>query len=131
MKKLFLYISLYGAVFLIAFLSSMLIYKHNSKPYEEDTTQKSGIENIARLTDSKKGTDDEVFSDNQKNKYIIGPKNGNIIVYLNTLENVYDYTGINLNNVKLNDEDTYNRILNYIVIYDKEELYKFLEAISN
>lgn len=128
MKKLFLYITIIFAIFGTSY--ALGYNKFNIKSESSEEEKRSCIEEFARIAKQKTENED-VFANNKKDKYIIGAKNGNVVVYLNTLDNVFDYTGINLNSVKYNDEAIYNEILNYIVMYNKEDVYKFLEAISN
>ncbi len=122
MKKLFLYkrkfFIFYSAIliFLLFYTISYLYFYKSASHNESLTFSELWVNSTEEIT---------------PNKYIVGVKNGSVIVYLNNKDNVYDYTGINANTIRVNDEESYRKLLTNVVIYGEEELYSFLEAISN
>lgn len=124
MKKLFLYMRYVIVMFAISYFGSYVI--------SVNTLGKDTMKNESEDIDN--NTTEEVIAVNQpqkNDKYIIVERNGNVVVYYNDYENVYEYTGISINSVKINDKAAYEKIKNNYVLYDEKEVYAFLQSISN
>lgn len=146
MKKLFLYLSLFIIVFFAAYLFSRQFWSANEnvlRPKEsteelttipDDDVFSPGLSEIIETGNEILETDLLVSAkENQENKeqYIVGIKNGYVIVYLNDTNSVYEYTGIDAELIRLLQNDVYESLKNQMYFDDKEQLFRFLESIAS
>ena len=66
-----------------------------------------------------------------KDKYILGILDGYVIVYLNDLDTIYEFTDIDAGVLKILDKEQYEKIKNNISFDSLEELFDFLESVSS
>lgn len=138
MKKLFLYITLLTLVFIIAFsISEYFFYNHtknNTKltatedvdaTEQEETTELPDVAMTEEIIDTINS-----YKGQETTNYIVTIKNGYIIVYENTVENIYEYTGIDAETIRVTDEVLYEQLMESLVFYTREELFDFLESIA-
>ncbi len=162
MKKLFLYITLFTVIFIIAFSLSEQYFddhaRNNTKLTATETTGgnlsdsdntatfvdstayiQAGISGYVALADNTSTVTSEedipvdtFTSNNQINKtnYIVTIKNGYIIVYENSIENIYEYTGIEAETIRITDVETYNKLNESLIFNTREDLFDFLESIA-
>lgn len=152
MKKLFLYITIFALVFVIAFSISENFFDEHTKNNTkltvtemkdnrlETVSEESVIIDITTTEDIPEYDVSDVGetvdtinpSGNVANKsnYIVTIKNGYIIVYQNSVENIYEYTGIDAEMIKITDEEMYNRLKESVIFNTREELFSFLESIA-
>ena len=67
----------------------------------------------------------------ENNRFIVGIKNGYVIVYRNTFEQIYEYTDIDIEKVKVNNIDLYNKLVETIEFDTEDKLFDFLESIAS
>ncbi|MBQ7708186.1 MAG: hypothetical protein IJT72_10470 [Lachnospiraceae bacterium] len=147
MKKLFLYIGLLVSVFCISYFIASALYRHSRK--------QRNINEEVILTDETQEdyevADSEIFSygyntkeaqsvnsfinktdnDNSNDKYILGILDGYVIVYLNDMDTIYEFTDIDAGVLKILDKEQYEKIKNNITFNSLEELFDFLESVSS
>ncbi len=138
MKKLFLYITLLTLVFIIAFsISEYFFYNHtknNTKLTATEDVDATEQEETIELPDV--AMTEEIidtinsYKGQETTNYIVTIKNGYIIVYENTVENIYEYTGIDAETIRVTDEVLYEQLMESLVFYTREELFDFLESIA-
>lgn len=135
MKKLFLYLVVFGYVFWSGYIISKDIFK-NYEPSFSTTQADTDTEITTEVTEDTRSIAEVVMGEQmsaqaQTTQYIVGISNGYVTVYKDSLENVYEYTGINAVNVQMNDEETYNKLMTKIYFENIDELYAFLQSIAN
>lgn len=141
MKKLFLYMIILLIIFLAAFYITRNIYSEKEPilmSTEADVSEVIDIPDTAELQDitwvagitAEAGFTKPPVSESS-DKYIVGIKNGHVIVYKNNLENIYEYTGVDAGIIKESNNELYERLNNTIHFDDLEDLFKFLESIAS
>ena len=89
-------------------------------------------ENNATLNGNDSVADKQDASDEaEDNEYIVGIKNGHVVVYKNSIDNVYEYTGVDANILKECNSEVYDMLENGIRFETLEELFNFLESIAS
>ena len=159
MKKLFLYITLLALVFIIAYsiaedyfyndtknnkLTATELIDNNeednknevvddkTQPLQSEISGNSYEEGAALNAITTEETVDAINSSviNNTTNYIVTIKNGYIIVYENTVENIFEYTGIDAETIRLTDEEMYNKLNESLIFNTEEELFDFLQSIA-
>lgn len=159
MKKLFLYMTILIVVFIVAFALSEDFFDNHTKNNTkltatemidnrletatedvqsiEVTTEKDMTYNDKTIQDATEELSEEAIDtlnsgemSQDKSNYIVTIKNGYIIVYQNSVENIYEYTGIDAETIKITDEDMYNKLKESVIFDTREELFSFLESIA-
>ena len=146
MKKLFLYISLLITIFVVSYYIAFAIYNHSRKNPKEDIVLTENViddydiededmlsydyndeysESFNSFTNNKT----DKFSSNDK--YILGIKDGYVIVYFNDLDTIYEFTDIDAGVLSLLDKEQYEKIKDNISFDSIEDLFDFLESISS
>lgn len=154
MKKLFLYLAILVIIFFTAFYITRNIYSEKGaiqNSTESDASDSSDITDVSGLqyirdkldsTTSTESTDDSKDSlaaeagilnetSSSDDKYIVGIKNGHVIVYKNDLDNIYEYTGVDADIIKAYNQELYETLTNTINFNTLEELFNFLESIAS
>ena len=139
MKKLFLYGSLFLAVFIITFYISSKIFSESTKKYNQETSEAQKVINEefninTSITTEAKKEEIQIASAMdaiENNRFIVGIKNGYVIVYRNTFEQIYEYTDIDIEKVKVNNIDLYNKLVETIEFDTEDKLFDFLESIAS
>jgi len=159
MKKLFLYITLLALVFIIAYsiaedyfyndtknnkLTATELIDNNeednknevvddkTQPLQSEISGNSYEEGAALNAITTEETVDAINSSviNNTTNYIVTIKNGYIIVYENTVENIFEYTGIDAETIRVTDEEMYNKLNESLIFNTEEELFDFLQSIA-
>lgn len=120
MKKLFLYIIIFVSIyFAFYYLGRYIIfdylYPQKNVQTNDNTAAASYINNNI----------------NEEDKYIVTTLNDKIVVYKNSLYNLYENTEIDIEILKLTNNDIYQKLKNTIIFNDEEEMYRFLEGLSS
>ncbi|MBQ9277309.1 MAG: hypothetical protein IJ224_01610 [Lachnospiraceae bacterium] len=145
MKKLFLYISLLITIFIVSYYIAFAIYNHSKKkPLEEIVLTENVTDDYINEEDmlSFNNYEDNFESVNSfinnntdsyssKDKYILGIKDGYVIVYFNDLDTIYEFTDIDVGVLSLLDKEQYEKIKNNISFDSLEDLFDFLESVSS
>ncbi len=139
MKKLFLYGSLFLTVFAITFYISSKIFSESTKKYNQEISEAQKILNEeydinTEITTEEKKEQIQVASAMdaiENNRFIVGIKNGYVIVYRDTFEQIYEYTDICAEKVKINNIDLYNKLEKTIEFDTEDKLFDFLESIAS
>lgn len=144
MKKLFLYIIVLLIIFLTAFYITRNIYSEKGPILSDTESDVSGVMDITDMPDTSVVADitgvagitaeaglANVPELNTPDKYIVGIKNGHVVVYKNNLENIYEYTGVDSDVIKASNSELYEKLKNTINFDTLEELFKFLESIAS
>ena len=63
--------------------------------------------------------------------YIVGIKNDYVIVYKNSLDCIFEYTGIDAQVIKCVNPTLYQKIYDHIEFDNKEELFDFLQSLAS
>lgn len=153
MKKLFLYLLLYAAIFFIAYniffdfakndMEDKGIVGSTAEAVSDDDIISDAISN--NISDTISDTISDSVADirpkvqgqavmlNPKlsDKYIVGLKNNYVIVYKNDKSSVYEYTDIDGSIIKANDNEAYEMLLDDIEFENKEDMFDFLESLSS
>lgn len=159
MKKLFLYITLLALVFIIAYSIAEDYFYNDTKnnkitatelidnneednknevvddktqPLQSEISGNSYEEGAALNKITTEETVDAINSSviNNTTNYIVTIKNGYIIVYENTVENIFEYTGIDAETIRVTDEEMYNKLNESLIFNTEEELFDFLQSIA-
>lgn len=159
MKKLFLYITLLALVFIIAYsiaedyfyndtknnkLTATELIDNNeednknevvddkTQPLQSEISGNSYEEGAALNAITTEETVDAINSSviNNTTNYIVTIKNGYIVVYENTVENIFEYTGIDAETIRVTDEEMYNKLNESLIFNTEEELFDFLQSIA-
>ncbi len=144
MKKLFLYFSLLITIFIVSYYIANALYNHSKKkPVEDIILTENIIEDdnlneedmLSDESDKKESESVSSFINNKKysskDRYILGIKDGYVIVYYNDLDTVYEFTDIDAGVLSLLDKEQFEKIKNNISFETLEELFDFLESISS
>lgn len=149
MKKLFLYITILSILFITTFYISRSIFNDimknkklfNTSEISTESTELSILEADSKYAKSIKNNDDynhnsdDYFSKNKaesdEEKYIVKIKNGYVIVYKNTEDCIFEYTGIDADLLKSINPEGYKKVANHIVFDNKEDLFDFLESLAS
>lgn len=157
MKKLFLYLLLYAAIFFIAYniffdfakkdMENKGIVGSTAEAVSDDDVNSDAVsetvsDNIsdtvsdtisAGVADIRPKVQGQAVMLNYKpsDKYIVGLKNNYVIVYKNDKSLVYEYTDIDGSVIKANDNEAYEMLLDDIEFENKEEMFDFLESLSS
>lgn len=147
MKKLFLYISLLISLFVLAYFVALTLYRHiKHKPAEEVLLTDNVIEDYAygdeflfpyEHYDNNNAESVNSYIDNNSDnhrtsdKYILGIKDGYVIVYFNDMDTVYEFTDIDAGVLKILDKEQYEKIENNITFDSLEDLFDFLESLAS
>lgn len=147
MKKLFLYISLLISIFTVSYFIASMLYRHSkSKPdreiiLTENIIEDNDIEENSMLSDfddnySVQSANSYIDNNKQdyyktKDKYILGIRDGYVIVYFNDLDTVYEFTDIDAGVLELLDKEQYEKIKDNISFNSLEELFDFLESLAS
>lgn len=146
MKKLFLYISLLITIFVVSYYIAFAIYNHSRKNPKEDIVLTENVIDDYDIEDEDMLSYDyndeysesfnsfinnktDNFSSNDK--YILGIKDGYVIVYFNDLDTIYEFTDIDAGVLSLLDKEQYEKIKDNISFDSIEDLFDFLESISS
>lgn len=120
MKKLFLYI----VILIIIFAGTFAVARH----YFNERMQEAKTDKADYVADEEPSKETIVAA---RNKYIVGIKDGYVIVYLNDKDNVYEYTDIDASTLNITTPELYKHIKNTIEFEDKKDLFNFLENIAS
>ncbi len=149
MKKLFLYLLLYAAIFFIAYNIFFDFAKNDMEDKgivgstaeavsDDDIISDTISDNIsdtisAGVADIRPRVQGQAVMLNYKpsDKYIVGLKNNYVIVYKNDKSLVYEYTDIDGSVIKANDNEAYEMLLDDIEFENKEDMFDFLESLSS
>ncbi len=149
MKKLFLYLLLYAAIFFIAYNIFFDFAKNDMEDKgivgstaeavsDDDIISDTISDNIsdtisASVADIRPRVQGQAVMLNYKpsDKYIVGLKNNYVIVYKNDKSLVYEYTDIDGSVIKANDNEAYEMLLDDIEFENKEDMFDFLESLSS
>lgn len=153
MKKLFLYLLLYAAIFFIAYNIFFDFAKSDMEDKgivgstaeavsDNDIISDTVSDNIsdtisdtisAGVADIRPRVQGQAVMLNFKpsDKYIVGLKNNYVIVYKNDKSLVYEYTDIDGSVIKANDNEAYEMLLDDIEFENKEDMFDFLESLSS
>lgn len=121
MKKLFLYLFIFITIFICFFiLGRFVFYK---QIYEKpDSTE---------ITESSESAVSVSNQEQKANKYIITIINDKVVVYKDSLNNLYEETDIDAEILKLTNNEIYKQLKNTVILNDEKQMYKFLESISS
>lgn len=140
MKKLFLYISLLLSTFAITYFVTSSLYGHMKKKSNDDVILTDSLsddylpsENDSFYDYPAENVNSYIDNNNNitKDKYILGIKDGYVVVYFNDNDTVYEYTDIDAGILKLLDEEQYNKIKEHLTFDSIEELFDFLESLAS
>lgn len=147
MKKLFLYISLLISIFIIAYYVALTLYRHSKhKPSEEVLLTDSLIEDYAYgdeflmpyepyydydAESVNSYIDNKSDSHHTGDKYILGIRDGYVIVFFNDMDTVYEFTDIDAGVLRIVDKEQYEKIEKNITFDSPEELFDFLESLAS
>lgn len=152
MKKLFLYITLLLLLFISTFYISRTIFDNkmkNKQQKENELTVKqnkpeedfdvTNLESKSAIFLEESGENNPI-EDNitiqepehtEADLYIVGIKNDYVIVYKNSLDCIFEYTGIDAKVIKCVNPKLYLKINDHIVFDSKEDLFDFLESLAS
>lgn len=149
MKKLFLYIILLSFLFISTFYISKDIFDNEMKAKQQTTEQlteqQSSTEDKINVTNSmsnsaifleennslKKNITMTETDEKDEDNYIVGIKNDYVIVYKNSLDCIFEYTGIDAQVIKCVNPTLYQKIYDHIEFDNKEELFDFLQSLAS
>ncbi|MDE6026416.1 MAG: hypothetical protein K2G45_13315 [Lachnospiraceae bacterium] len=126
MKKLFLYILIFVAIFFCTFNYARTFYREKMQAeaqyaQEEDLVSEEPNEETIVLP----------RADKAEQKYIAGIKNGYVIVYIDDEDTVFEYTDINVDALKATLPEMYKKLQQKIEFYDKSEVFEFLQDLAS
>ncbi len=149
MKKLFLYVAILGFVFWSAYVISEYFFKADTQKANFDINytddgKSNGVDtgdvfvsrknkNITYDSMNGKNNDDSNIenSETDTTTYFAGIRNGYVVVYENTTDNVFEYTDIDAELIRLMNPDLFRKLESNVILKTKEDVYKFLESISS
>ncbi len=125
MKKLFLYIVIFTAIFLCTFYYARTFYREKMQAeaqyaQEEATSEEPNEETIVLPQ-----------PENNEKKYIAGIKNGYVIVYMDDVDTVFEYTDISVDVLRATLPEMYQKLQRQIEFEDKKEVFEFLEDLAS
>lgn len=148
MKKLFLYLTIFlTLIFISSFVITNRIFKermknHTNTPTDaekvtDDTTEneKQDIKNantentIEELSKELEIT--ETIAKDNNNVYIVCIKDNQIVVCKNTVDEIYEFTGINADIIKACHGEIYQALKEGIRYDSIEKMFDFLESIAS
>ena len=145
MKKLFLYISLLISIFILAYFIALTLYRHSKHSPSADVLLTDSViedyaygdeflfpdENYFNAESVNSYIDNKSDNHNTDDKYILGIRDGYVIVFFNDLDTVYEFTDIDADVLKVLDKEQYDKIEKNITFDSLEELFDFLESLAS
>lgn len=131
MKKLFLYMTYFLAVFLISFAIAFGIYKDYTPNYKGYVPSDYSVISVDLYNKINKYYASVKTDVPTNHRYILNVIGDSIVVCIDSIDEIYEYTGININKVKREDNETYQKIMEHIEFESKDKLMDFLESISS